>query len=353
MAGWSWGSDPFTGGLNFLGNAVGDTIYNTATNGWGKADAWTNTTNAASKAWGVVRDPSLSSPVSSTKKTTPSTVKPVSATVDNSWAKESAALNAQIAALQNQLAQAPKLPNFNVLANYNKAKKVATAAVNPLFDKKLNIFLEGQGIKKTAKTNEFNLGKENNQIALNNALEDNQTSRIRTGEDLAAALQQIGTGRDRFLEDDANAFDQARRGLQEDVAAAGATDTGLGQQQIDKQLTGRNTTASRQMEDFSNQEAAKQLLATRTIDDLATSDTRAGQKKTQDDKTLQIDFDSYMAQLANDEKGFRLQNNLDRALEIARQTESNQRQGVNQFIAGLAGQGWRPQDIALAKQIYM
>ncbi len=351
MAGWSWGKDPFTGFLNVTGNAIGDTIYNTATNGWGSSNAWSGTQNA----WNTYMNPNSSSSSSKSGsggggRGSPS---PVSQNVDNSWAKESAALNAQIAALQNQLAQAPKLPNFDILANYNKAKQTATSAVNPLFDKKLNIFLEGQGIKKTTKTNEFNLGKENNQMALNNALEDNQTSRIRTGEDLASALDQIGQGRDRFLEDDANAFNQARRGLQEDVAAAGATDTGLGQQQIDKQLTDRNTTASRQIEDFSNQEAAKKLLATRTIDDLATSDTRAGEKKTQDDKALQIDFDSYMDQLANDEKSFTLQNDLDRALEIARQTQSNAQQGVAQFIAGLAGQGWRAQDIALAKQVYM
>ena len=106
------------------------------------------------------------------------------------------------------------------------------------------------------------------------------------------------------------------------------------------------------MNEFRNQEAAKQLLATRTIDDLALSDTRSKQKKGQDDKAVDIDFEGYMASLANEEKGFRLQNELDQALAIAQQTQTYQQEGVNQFIAGLAGQGWRAQDIALAKQVY-
>ena len=270
----------------------------------------------------------------------------------NDWARESAALNAQLAALQQQIAAQPRLPSFDILANYNKAKQTATQAVTPLYNKKLNLFLEGQGIKKDTKQKEANLARENNQIALTNALTDNSTARTRTGEDLAGALQQIGQNRENFLVDDAQQFDTARRALQEETAAGGGTDTGLGQQAIDQQKLDRNKAAERQTQEFKNQEAAKQLLASRTIDDLATSDTRSKQKKTQDDKAVQIDFDSYMSSLANEERNFRLQNELDQALAIAQQTQTYQQEGVNQFIAGLAGRGWRAQDIALAKQVY-
>ena len=268
------------------------------------------------------------------------------------WAKESAALNARLAALTNQLAQQPKLPNFDILANYNKAKQTATAAVTPLYNKKLNIFLEGQGIKKDTKQKTTALARENSAIGEQTALEDNNVSRVRTGEDLANVLSSIGTNRENFLTDDAQQFDDARRALTEETAAGGAIDTGLGQQGIDRQLRDRNTAAGRQTDEFNNQEAAKQLLATRSLADLSISDTRSTQKRGQEDKATQIDFDSYMNSLANEETGFRLSNDLDMALEIARQTSSNQQQGVAQFIAGLAGQGYRAQDIALAKQVY-
>lgn len=265
---------------------------------------------------------------------------------------EQAKLQSELAALRNQIAQTPRLPRFDTLANYNRAKATATSAVTPLYNKKLTQFLEGQGIKRDTKTKDANLARDNNQIALTNTLQDNTTSRVRTGEDLASALEQIVQGRDEFLQDEGTQFDDARRALQEETAAGGATDTGLGQQAIQRQLTDRNISSERQVQEFQNQEQAKQLLATRTIDDLATADTRAGQKKGQEDKAVQIDFDSYMASLANEEGQFRLQNDLDMALEIARQTDSYREQGVQQFISGLAGSGARAQDIALAQQVY-
>ena len=282
----------------------------------------------------------------------PDPPKPDTSKASNDWARESAALNAQLAALQQQIARQPRLPDFDILSSWNRAKQTATQAVTPLYNKKLNIFLEGQGIKKQTKTKERDLSKENNQIGLNNSLQDSSISRTRTGEDLANVLASIGQNRDDFLVDDAQAFDVARRALMEETAAGGATDTGLGQQAIGQQQDDRNRSSDRQMNEFRNQEAAKQLLATRTIDDLALSDTRSKQKKGQDDKAVDIDFEGYMSSLANEEKGFRLQNELDQALAIAQQTQTYQQQDVAQFIAGLSGQGWRAQDIALAKQVY-
>lgn len=290
---------------------------------------------------------------SSPTTTTPKTTTPTStSTANNDWARESAALQKQLQALQNQLSQQPRLPNFDIMANYNKAKKTATSAVTPLYNKKLDIFLQGQGIKRDTKTSQRDLALENSAIAERSALEDNQTSRVRTGEDLTAALQQIEYNRGNYLQDDALAFDDARRALQEDVAAGGSTDTGLGQQQIGRQQDDRNTASERQLTAFQNDEAAKNLLANRTLADLATSDTRAGERRTQEDKGTQLDFDSYMRNLANEETSFRLTNDLERALAIAEQTRTYQQQGVQQFLASLAGQGWRAQDIALATQVY-
>lgn len=292
------------------------------------------------------------SPTIQRNPTTPQNPTTPTVTPNNDWAQQSAALNAQLRALQNQLAQQPKLPNFDILANYNRARQTAEGAVTPLYNQKLNIFLEGQGIKKVSKTQTRDLSLENSAIAEANALADNQTSRARTGEDLGSALQQIGYNRDNYLVDDAQAFDDSRRALQEEVAAGGGTDTGLGQQAIGRQLTDRNTASERQLTAFQNEESAKQLLAGRTFEDLLTSDDRNKQKRTQDDKATNIDFDSYMSSLANEETGFRLQNDLDRALAISDQTRSYQQQGVAEFIASLAGQGYRAQDIALASQVY-
>lgn len=278
-------------------------------------------------------------------KPTPST----NAADDQKWAQ----MSAQLAALQNQLAAQPKLPNFDILGNYNRAKQNATSDVTPLYAQKLNNFLEKTSITRTQKTQQTDLAYEQSKIAKENTVADNQTSRVRTGEDLANVLADIGTKRSEFLTDEGSQFDEARRGLQEEVAAAGGTDTGLGQQEISKQLSDRNVSTGRQIQEFKNNEGAKKLLADRTLEDLATGDIRAGEKQTLTDKGTKIDFDAAMGELANEEKSFSLQNELDKALDIISRTQSYSQQGVSQFIASLAGQGYRPQDIALAKQVYM
>lgn len=277
---------------------------------------------------------------------------PTQPNADAAWQQEMSSLNARLQQLQTQLAVQPKLPSFDILGNYNRAKQTATQNVTPLYNQKLNLFLEQQGIAKDTKTKETDLARENNAITNTNTKADNDTSRVRTGQDLASALEMIGRTRGDFLTDSGTAFDEARRGAQDELAAAGGTNTGLGQQAITKQLTDRNTSDSRQLREFSDQEATKNMLSSRTLEDLATGDIRADEKKVQSDKAVQIDFDSAMANFANEEKTKRLDLDLQKALDIASQTDSYSNQGVMQFIASLAGAGWRPQDIALAKQVY-
>lgn len=285
----------------------------------------------------------------------PSSTSTSTPTVNTATADNNAALKASqdtIAALTNQLSQQARLPQFDILGNYNKAKAKAAEIANPLWNQKLNNFLQGMTNKRTEKTKLTELTRENSQQALANALSENVTSRGRTGEDLLSAISNIGVTEQNYLTDENKQFDTARRALQEEIAGTGATDTGLGQQTIGTQLADRNISNERQITEYSNQKAAKQLLATRTIADLATGDVRAGEKKGQEDKATQIDFDSYMADLANEEVTGRLQNDLDRALDIASKTNDFNQQGKNEWLAGLAGSGARAQDIALAYSVY-
>lgn len=261
-------------------------------------------------------------------------------------------LTSQISALMAKINAQPKLPTFDILGNYSRSKAQATANVTPLYATKMQQFLDRQATDTTNRRAASDLGFQNNAISQTNALEDNSTSRTRTGEDLMAALQMIGTNRQQFLQDDGNQFDVARRGLQESVAAAGGSDTGLGSQSIDTQLKDRNTNSGRQLTTLSQQEDAKNIAATRSLADLATSDTRAGQQKTQADAGVQLDLDSYLNQLPGLTEEFTLNNNLAKASDIANQTRDISAQNVNQFLASLAASGRSGGDIALAKQVY-
>lgn len=282
-------------------------------------------------------------------------IPPVTKSVDpaaQDYATQSANLQAQINSLTAALNAQPKLLQYDVLGNYNKAKSQATANVTPLYEQKLQQFLDQQAVDTANKQAAANLGFENNQIANTNTLADNATTRTRTGEDLISALQQIAQSRQQFLQDDGNQFDTARRALQSSIAAAGGTDTGLGQQQIDTQKTERNTNAGRQLDTLKQQDEAKKQIADRTLQDLATGDTRANQQKTQADKGVQLDLDSYLNQLPGLTDQFKLQNELDKSLDIATQTGDISKQLVNEWLNSQAANGARAQDIALAKQVY-
>lgn len=271
-------------------------------------------------------------------------------TVD--YAKQSADLQAQINNLTAALSAQPRLPSYDILGNYTKAKQQATSNVTPLYEQKLQQFLDQQAVQTANKQAGANLGFENNAIANTNTLFDNDVSRNRVGEDLISALTQIATNRQQFLQDDGNQFDTARRALQGEVAAAGGTDTGIGQQQIETQKTQRNTQAGRQLDVLKGQEEAKKLITDRSIQDLATGDLRSKEQKTQADKGVQLDLDSYLNELPGITDTFKLQNELDKSLDIATQTGDISKQLVNEWINSLAGSGARAQDIALAKQVY-
>lgn len=264
-----------------------------------------------------------------------------------------AGINAQTAAIRAQTAAMPRLPAFDILGNYNRARTNAEANMRPRYNDMMNQFLESQGVKKTNKQKEVALGKENVELERTNTRSDNTLTRGRTAEDVAAAIQQIGTQEGQFQEDEGREFDVARRGLQEGMAGAGLTTSGIGQQAIATQEADRNTASGRQEEVFEVQRQAKTLFKNRTFEDLQRGDLRADEKAVMANKGYDLDLDSYLSELAQDEKKYKLDWEADLLGAIGEETGRLDREGVMQFINSLAGSGARAQDIAMAKQVYL
>ena len=290
----------------------------------------------------------------STPKPTPDP-KPTNLTpapVDNSNQQFMASLNAQIAALQRQLAYQPKLPSFDIMANYNRARSQAEAAVNPLYDKYLRDFLAGQEVQRTNKRTEVGIQKEGIAQELQRTLEGNQVNRTRTTEDVANAIADLNTKEGQFQQQSGTQFDQDRRALAEDVAASGLTTSGIAQGKIYDQNNQRNLDEAQQVQEYTNQRAAKRLFETRTMEDLARGDTEANQISTNKNKAADFDLEQYLDELATNETQFRNENEAKRLGDVASQTDTYERAGTQSFLSSLAGAGWRPQDIQLAYQIY-
>lgn len=261
-------------------------------------------------------------------------------------------LNAQIAALQKQMAYQPKLPTYDIMDNYNKARSTAEAAVNPLYDKYLQDFLAGQQLKTTNKQTEVGLTKEQIAQELQGTLEQNNVDRTRTAQDTTNAIADLNTQEGQFQQASGTQNDVDRRALAEGVAASGLTTSGIGAGQVYDQNNKHNLDEGQQVQEYTNQREAKKLFETRTFEDLARGDTQAQQISEGKNKAADFDLEQYLDELSTDETQFRNQNDSDRVAAIADQTGTYANQGTQSFLSSLAGAGYRPQDIALAYQVY-
>lgn len=261
-------------------------------------------------------------------------------------------LQSQLAALQAQLAYQPKLPSFDIMANYNRARSKAEQAVNPLYEKYLKDFLAGQESQRVAKRNQIDVQRESTALELSQALAGSQVERGRTKEDVAAAIAQNIEQEGQFQQDSGTVFDTDRRTLAEQNAAAGLTTSGVGAARIFDQQSERNISEGRQVKEFSNQRDAKRLFEARTFEDLARGDQDAQAVAANKDKAAQFDLEGYLAELAQRETEYRTENEVKRTSAISQQQGTFAQQGVQEFLGSLAGGGWRPQDIALAYQVY-
>lgn len=268
------------------------------------------------------------------------------------WARQSAALNAELRRLQASIAAQPRLASFDVMANWRNAQSAAERAQNPLYEKKLNQFLERNAQKKASKEREFGLTKENINLEQAQTKEDNAVSRQRTAEDTAAAIDKINQTEGYYQTDEGAQFDEQYRQMAQELAASGGGQTGLGRQQTYDQIKLRNITNQRQLDEFKGQREAKQLMKTRTFEDLARGDARADQLATNKTKAAQFDFEDYLNELKYDETTFRYQNEADRLEAVLRDTQNYEKAGVESFLAGLAGQGYNARDIAYNRSIY-
>ena len=291
------------------------------------------------------------SPLSKPAVKTSSPVAQNQAAIDNS-AAQWASLSAEIRRLQNSLAAQPKLASFDIMSNWRQAQSAAEKAQNPLYERKLNEFLERNVQKKQYKQNEFNLGNENIQLEKNQALEDSATSRVRTEQDTQGAIDKINQSEGYYQQDEGQQFDTDYRQLAEQVAAEGGSETGLGRQQSYDAIKLRNITNERQLNEFKGQREAKQLFKERTFEDLARGDERATILATNKTKAAQFDFDDYLNELAYNEKVFRQDNETARLEAVLRDTANYEKAGVESFLAGLAGQGFSAKDIAYNRSVY-
>lgn len=286
----------------------------------------------------------------SQQKATP---KPAASTgMDPGTAAMIASMNAQTAELRRQIEAMPKLPVYNTADAWARAGKTASASVNPVYQDKLNNKLAEFRAGIRQQTTQTNRGKTALDVKLKQDIEDINTNRERTSQDVASKIAESQYQEGRFQDMEGTQFDQANRQARAELANAGLTQSGLGAQQLEEAQINRNEASADQVRSFKNEQQAQELFKTRTFEDLATSQTRKTELTDTQKKDLDITLANYIENTNIAEKQFRWQNEAERldALFGAQQAAYNT--DIRNFLAGLQGSGWRPQDIALANQVY-
>jgi hypothetical protein len=273
-------------------------------------------------------------------------------TASDDWARQKAALESELRNITSRMPPTPKLANFDIMSNWRQAQSAAERAQNPKYEKQLNEFLAHNAKQKQLKTGSFNLTKEGINLEKSQALEDSVTGRQRTAQDTEMAIEKIGQVEGQFQQDEGQDFDRNYRQAAEQLAASGGANTGMGKQQTSDMIRLRNVTSQRQLDEFQGQREAKQLFKTRSFEDFARGDQRAAVLAENKTKAAQFDFDSYLEDLAYDEKKFRFSNEADRLEAVLKDTQNYDKAGVESFLAGLAKQGYSAADIAYNRSVY-
>lgn len=182
--------------------------------------------------------------------------------------------------------------NFNTAANSAKARSQAEQAVNPLYTKKLQDYLDQQKTLQQRQETDTATANKTLEESLANVLQANQITGQRTGEDVSNNIGQINTQAQQYQADTGDQFNQARLAL---LRGGGDTGAGLGAQQVAQQQTGRNTQESRQVQTFKDAKANQELLKTRTFEDLARSGELAGKQATKGKEANNLSLSRYIA----------------------------------------------------------
>lgn len=254
--------------------------------------------------------------------------------------------------LQQQLAAAPRLVKYDTAGAAASALSEATAAQTPLYTQKLNDYLAKVTINRNRENRlaQETISDAEEQLAAN--LEGSQTARTRTSEDVATKIDESNFQQGNFLDASGTAFDEARRGLQGDTAAAGLAESGLGAQRLESQQAAQGNQSKTQVRGFEQVRKAADLFKNRTFEDLAKSDEL---NKTLTDKTTartKLNLEDFLNTSNIAERETRTDIEIQRQGAILLDTNTRKANKADAFIASLIKSGARPQDIALAKNIY-
>lgn len=264
-----------------------------------------------------------------------------------------AAQNAQLDALRQQnsllASMRPAAPAKVDYAAINaQARRQAEESVNPLYTKQLNDMLAREAAKRQRAQEDYNLGVQNIQQQLEQTQGSNLQQRGRTAEDVATNLGQINTAADQFQTATGQQFDEQRLAQAAQLASAGLTTSGIGQQQIQQAANQQNMSEQQKEQDLQAQRTSQAVLKARTFEDLAQSDVLAGKQAEKGKAATKLNLDRLIEDIGYEQDQSQQEIQQKRLADIAARTQDYSKLGFNNYLQTIRD----PRILAATAQAY-
>lgn len=258
----------------------------------------------------------------------------------------------QNALLAQQIAAAPRLVKYDTAGAAASALSEANGAQTPLYTQKLNDYLAKTNIARSAEQRHAGETITDAQDQLKANLAGNDITRTRTGEDTATKIGETNYQEGNYFDTSGNQADAARTALEAGNATSGLAESGIGQGRLDSQQVAQASDSNQQQHQFEQTKTLAKLFQTRTLADLSRSDELSKVSEGKTESRTQLNLADFLNTSNVDEQATRSNLELERQGAILLDSNTRQKNKANAFIASLVKSGARPQDIALAKQIY-
>lgn len=327
-------------------NTIGGRLSNTMASNYEKKNTpGSGGYNVSADPMNYVFNPSAYSNLMNPKPPTPPPIKGSPTPSPASSGGES--LESILAALK-ALNTPVNIPALNLNSLYQTSKSKAITDVTPYFQNQLSLFMQSQAAKRNQQQQEYqnqitDLGDE-----LNAYLGENEVTRTRTAEDTTKNLGQIGEDEQLRQTAEGRMADRGERGLRDQVAEAGMSYSGLGQQAIEESRTDRALTEKEKTTEVARKKEMQNLFKTRTFEDLSRGDTLKTQE-TDKGKTRakqKYDYDTVITDLETQMEEIKIE--MDKMAEVSRKTGEYEKMGIQDFIGGLGTQAQKDR----AAQVY-
>lgn len=238
-------------------------------------------------------------------------------------------------------------PYLDVNAIRSQARASATSNVNPLYDLKLNSYLQNEALQTQQNQTYRDQQIKNYQDTLSTQLQGNQLGRDKIGQNTDSALANIANQEGNYQAQTGMQADASRRQLLNNQGALAGS--GVGQQADLQSQQMRGLKEGAQEQAFKYSAETHQQLKNQTLDQLANSDVLANLSEQRGETTSQFDLNNYLRNASFQEGNFRTSNEQSRQGDIDRQTAKSQTDlilkalqpylGTPQYQAGLSQYG--------------